>query len=171
MQQRTVRHSFKIMLALAALACGGATASAQQGPVRTVHGAWNLMCDKQPGSEAEQCVVLQSVVPEDDPQLPMTVALLKTPDKKSVLLRVLLPLGVLLPNELGLYVDQADMGRVKFEKCTADGCQVQAILSQNISDAFLKGKQATFTVFKTPEQGIGIPISLEGFAEAFSALP
>jgi invasion protein IalB len=33
------------------------------------------------------------------------------------------------------------------------------------------GKQATFIIFQTPEEGIGIPISLAGFSAGFDALP
>ncbi len=38
-------------------------------------------------------------------------------------------------------------------------------------DTLSKGKSAIFIVFKTPEEGIGIPVSLNGFAEGFAALP
>jgi invasion protein IalB len=30
---------------------------------------------------------------------------------------------------------------------------------------------ATFIIFQTPEEGIGIPISLKGFAEGYDTLP
>jgi invasion protein IalB len=33
------------------------------------------------------------------------------------------------------------------------------------------GKQAMFVIFQTPEEGIGVPISLAGFSEGFDALP
>ena len=33
------------------------------------------------------------------------------------------------------------------------------------------GKTATFVIFQTPEEGIGIPISLNGFGPGFDALP
>ena len=33
------------------------------------------------------------------------------------------------------------------------------------------GKMATFIIFQTPEEGIGIPISLNGFGDGFAALP
>ena len=33
------------------------------------------------------------------------------------------------------------------------------------------GKQAMFVIFQTPEEGIGVPISLAGFGEGFDALP
>jgi len=33
------------------------------------------------------------------------------------------------------------------------------------------GQTATFTIFQTPEEGIGFPVSLKGFAEGFDKLP
>ena len=33
------------------------------------------------------------------------------------------------------------------------------------------GQAATFIVFQTPEEGIGIPVSLNGFGTAFESLP
>jgi invasion protein IalB len=36
----------------------------------------------------------------------------------------------------------------------------------------LKGGQtATFIIFQTPEEGIGIPVSLSGFTQGFDRLP
>jgi invasion protein IalB len=33
------------------------------------------------------------------------------------------------------------------------------------------GTSATFIIFQTPEEGIGIPVSLKGFKEGFAKLP
>jgi invasion protein IalB len=33
------------------------------------------------------------------------------------------------------------------------------------------GETATFIIFQTPEEGIGFPMSLKGFAEGFDKLP
>ncbi len=38
-------------------------------------------------------------------------------------------------------------------------------------DTLSTGKAATFIVFQTPEEGIGIPVDLKGFADGFAALP
>ncbi len=38
-------------------------------------------------------------------------------------------------------------------------------------DTLRNGKSATFIVFQTPEEGIGIPVDLKGFGEAYDALP
>ena len=44
-----------------------------------------------------------------------------------------------------------------------------------MDDALIKtlstGKSAIFVVFKTPEEGIGIPVSLKGFGDGFAQLP
>jgi len=33
------------------------------------------------------------------------------------------------------------------------------------------GTSATFIIFQTPEEGIGIPLALNGFKDAFDKLP
>ena len=44
-----------------------------------------------------------------------------------------------------------------------------------LDDALLKtlseGQNAIFVVFKTPEEGVGIPVSLNGFGDGFKELP
>ena len=49
----------------------------------------------------------------------LTVIVLKTADQKSRLMRVVAPLGVLLPSGLGLKIDQADIGRAGFRALPA----------------------------------------------------
>src|SRR5882757_6229992 len=69
-----------------------------QGTVKSVHGDWQVRCDTPPGAQGEQCALIQSVTAEDRPNVGLTVIVLKTADQKSKLMRVLAPLGVLLPS-------------------------------------------------------------------------
>lgn len=161
-------------LAQAALfaALAAVPASAQQsGAVRSTHGAWSIICDTPAGATAEQCAMMQNVVAEDRPEVGLSVVVLRTADNKAEILRVLAPLGVLLPNGLGLNVDGKDIGRAYFVRCFADGCYAEVILEKQLLDTLSTGKAATFIVFQTPEEGIGIPVELNGFAEGFAALP
>src|SRR5258705_5936552 len=90
----------------------GLTAAASaQGAVRSVHGDWQIRCDTPPGAQGEQCALIQSVVAEDRSNAGLTVIVLKTADQKSKLMRVVAPLGVLLPSGLGLKLDNQDVGR------------------------------------------------------------
>jgi invasion protein IalB len=175
--RKGVHHmSFLKPLALAALlgvVCGfTAPASAQQsGTVKSTHGAWSIICDTPAGATAEQCAMMQNVVAEDRPEIGLSVVVLRTADNKAEILRVLAPLGVLLPNGLGLNVDGKDIGRAYFVRCFQDGCYAEVILEKPLLDTLKSGTSATFIVFQTPEEGIGIPVDLAGFGEGFSALP
>ncbi len=155
----------------AAPASPAVPASGATGSVRSTHGAWSVVCESAPGAPREQCALLQNVVADDRPEVGLTVIALKTADGQTEILRVLAPLGVLLPNGLGLYVDGQDIGKAQFMRCFEDGCYAEVILDPNLHKTLADGTSATFIVFQTPEQGIGIPVELEGFGEGFAALP
>jgi invasion protein IalB len=156
-------------LALAAFAA--INPAMAQGTVRGEYGDWQMSCDTPPGASSEQCAIIQNVMAEDQPNVGLSVIVLRTADGEARLLRVLAPLGVLLPNGLGLNVDGEDMGRVAFVRCLPNGCVAEVELDDDLIKILSEGTDAIFVVFKTPEEGIGIPVSLDGFSEGFAALP
>jgi invasion protein IalB len=143
----------------------------QPGVVKANHGAWSTVCDKPAGANEEQCALMQNVIADDRPEVGLSVVILKTADRKAKILRVLAPLGVLLPNGLGLNIDGKDIGRAYFVRCFTDGCYAEVVLEDNLLKAFRAGKTATFIVFQSPEEGIGIPVDLAGFGDGYDALP
>jgi invasion protein IalB len=155
-------------LALLPLTTGAAHA---QGAVRSVHGDWQIRCDTPPGAQAEQCALIQSVVAEDRSNAGLTVIMLKTADQKSRLMRVVAPLGVLLPSGLGLKLDNQDVGRAGFVRCLPNGCVAEVVLEEKLLNQLKTAKTATFIIFETPEEGIGFPLSLNGLADGFDKLP
>ena len=152
------------------LARSGSPAAAQ-GVVKNTFGDWQMRCETPAGAKAEQCALVQSVAAEDRPNVTLLVIVLKTADGKSRLLRVVAPLGVLLPSGLGLKIDQSDVGRAGFVRCLPTGCIAEVVLDDNLAGQLKNGGTATFIVFQTPEEGIGIPVSLNGFAKGFDGLP
>jgi invasion protein IalB len=142
-----------------------------QGAVRSVHGDWQIRCDTPPGAQAEQCALIQSVVAEDRSNAGLTVILLKTADQKSRLMRVVAPLGVLLPSGLGLKLDNVDVGRAGFVRCLPNGCVAEVVMDDKLLNQLKTAKTATFIIFETPEEGIGFPLSLNGLAEGYDQLP
>ena len=112
-----------VLLALmAALSFACASQAFAQGAVKSVHKDWQIRCDTPPGAKSEQCALIQSVTAEDRANVGLTVIVLKTADLKSRLMRVVAPLGVLLPSGLGLKIDNADIGRAGFVRCLPNGC-------------------------------------------------
>ena len=142
-----------------------------QGAVRSVHADWQIRCDTPPGAKSEQCALIQSVTAEDRANIGITVIVLKTADQKSRLMRVIAPLGVLLPSGLGLKIDQTDIGRAGFVRCLPNGCIAEVVMDEKLLGQLRTGKTATFIIFQTPEEGIGFPMALAGFGEGFDKLP
>jgi invasion protein IalB len=149
----------------------GQTPAPSQGMVKGQYGDWQMSCDTPPGASFQQCAIIQNVTAEDQQNVGLCVIVLKTADQKARLLRVLAPLGVLLPNVLGLHVDGKDIGRVAFVRCLPNGCIAEVAMDDALIATLSKGTSAVFSVFKTPEEGIGIPVSLKGFGDGFAKLP
>lgn len=164
--RRLITFSLSIILI-----CGGVSVGRTQGVIKSKHGDWQLRCETPPGALHEQCALLQSVTAEDRPNVNLVVIILKTADGKSRLLRVIAPLGVLLPSGLGLKIDNVDVGRAGFVRCLPSGCVAEVVMEQKLIQSLKNGHNATFIIFQTPEEGIGIPLNLKGFAEGFDALP
>jgi len=168
-----------------ALALGGLTAthaeedtpdaatSTATGPgsiVKGTYGAWQVSCRTPPGAKEEKCALVQSVTAEDRPNVGLTVVFYKAIGEDKKLLRVVVPLGVLLPTGLGLKINNQDVGNAPFLKCSKRGCIAEVVLQDEVIKKLKTGTNAMFIIFDTPEAGIGIPISLQGFGEAFSSL-
>ncbi len=167
-------QAMRALLAAAAttlLAAASVETVAAQGAVKSVHNDWQVRCDTPPGAQGEQCALIQSVTAEDRANVGLTVIVLKTADQKSRLMRVVAPVGVLLPSGLGLKIDQADVGRAGFVRCLPNGCVAEVVMDDNLVKQLRVGQTATFIIFQTPEEGIGFPMSLKGFGEGFDKLP
>ncbi|HEY4921335.1 MAG TPA: invasion associated locus B family protein [Xanthobacteraceae bacterium] len=167
------RSAFLALIAIAACLLGSSREATAQGAIRSVHGDWQIRCETPPGAQGEQCALFQSVVAEDRAGVGITVLVLKTADQKTRLMRVQAPLGILLPAGLGLKVDNVDVGRAGFVKCLLmpRGCYAEVVMDDKLITQLRNGTTATFFIFQTPEEGIGFPLSLKGFGEAYDQLP
>lgn len=160
-----------MLLAGSALLATWAMPARAQGLMKQKFGDWEMRCETPPGAQKEQCALIQSVAAEDRPNINLVVIVLKTADGKSRLLRVVAPLGVLLPSGLGLKVDQTDVGRAGFVRCLPTGCIAEVMMEDKLLDQLRSGTTATFIIFQTPEEGIGIPLTLGGLKDGFDKLP
>jgi len=163
------------LLGLGLLTAGGLALApvpaAAQGAPKGKFGDWDMRCETPAGASREQCAIIQSVAADDKPNVNLVVIVLKTADGKSRLLRVIAPLGVLLPAGLGLKIDDVDVGRAGFVRCMPSGCFAEVVMEDKLVEQFSAGQTATFIIFNTPEEGIGIPLALAGFKDGFSKLP
>lgn len=164
-----------LAIILVAAACGLSVAispaiaqdtKAPEGAVKAQHGDWQVVCKAPPpGSKKEVCALVQSVTAEDRNNVGLTVYFQKFANGTRVL-RVFAPLGILLPPGLGLKIDNKDVGHAPFLRCHSFACYAQVVVEDKLVDQLKNGKTAIFIIFQTEEAGIGIPISLKGFAQA-----
>ena len=164
-------HLFAAIAGFGLLTAISSSAALAQAQVKAKYGDWEMRCETPAGAQREQCAIIQSVAAEDKPNMNLVVIALKAADGKSRLLRVIAPLGVLLPAGLGLNIDNADKGRAGFVRCLPSGCVAEVVMDDKLLDDLGGGTSATFVVFETPEQGIGIPLTLKGFKDGFGKLP
>jgi invasion protein IalB len=166
------RTPLRFLSGLAFLAASLAAAGAHaQGAVKDRHGDWEMRCETPPGARDEQCAAVLSVVDQDRPNLTLVIIVLNTADRKARLMRIIAPLGVLLPPGIDLKIDDQDMGRLNFLQCLANGCIAQVNMDDKLLDKLKAGKTATLAIFQTPEQGIGVLAPLAGFKETYEQLP
>jgi invasion protein IalB len=142
-----------------------------QGVVKSKHGDWELRCETPPGAAREQCGLMQKVADENKPNINVEVIIVKLADGTKYILRVVAPLGVVLPSGLGLKIDDIDVGRAGFVRCLPDGCVAEVVMDEKLIGQMKTGQKAIFIIFLTPEEGTGIPLALAGFKEGFDALP
>ncbi len=178
MTRMTIRAPAPFRAALVAffacfLAIGAAHA---QGQLRGAYGDWQYRCDRVAQSGTEQCILIQNVLDQQD--LNLAVVILRVEDQVATaearkkdanapavrrpVLRVIAPLGILLPRGLGLKVDEREVGSTDFVRCLESGCVAEVDMDQSLIDLFSKGKVALFAVFLTPQEGRGLPVTLGG---------
>jgi len=178
-----LRHLIRIGLALSLFAVVAPGAFAQ-GTLKGKFGDWQHRCDKAGANGFEQCILIQNVLDQSDLNLVVVVvrvedalataeARKKDPAAAAVrrpILRVIAPLGILLPRGLGLKIDDREIGATDFVRCLESGCVAEVDLDNTLIQALSKGKLAVFAVFLAPEEGRGLPVNLEGFAQGFAQL-
>jgi invasion protein IalB len=115
--------------------------------------------------------LIQSVTAEDRPNVGLTVIVLKTADQKSRLMRVLAPLGVLLPSGLGLKIDNRRRPR-----------RLRALPAQRLRGRSADGRKAAQAIARRPaprpssssrrrKRASASRWRLKGFGEGFDKLP
>ena len=157
-------------LILSALSLCSGPASADTFRVRKTVGHWHVSCGTPPGAKNEKCALVQELIDETRPNYHLKVIFLRSSDGKKEVLRIVVPLGVLLPTGLGLKIDNADMGHAPFMKCGKIGCIAEVVATKEIVAKFKSGKNAVFIFFLTPELATGFPVSLSGFNAGYQTL-
>jgi invasion protein IalB len=118
------------------------------------------------------CGMIQSARDEKRPQLGITlyISRIKQGDKELTQMRILAPIGVWLPQGIGLDIDGQAVGSMPYSNCLPQVCLARAETSPETLDKFKKGTVANFFIYAGPGAGVPLKISLKGFGKALDAL-
>jgi invasion protein IalB len=133
-------------------------------------GAWEIRCQSSPG-QPEKCGLTQTVRSEDKAGVNLAMIVVKPPGSRTAVMRVIAPLAVYLVNGVSVKIDQADVGKLPFFRCSPGGCLTEAPLDEKILDQMRNGKIETLVIYLDPEEGLRHLVRLDGFKEAFAKLP
>ncbi|MBV7409696.1 invasion associated locus B family protein [Maritimibacter sp. DP1N21-5] len=143
--------------------------------VDEVFGDWQRECLRIPGNEGPApCQITQFLREEPEGAPVGKVSIGKLPDGNEAVAgsMVIVPLGVLLTQQITVGVDAAAPKRYPFRFCDPNGCVAQIGYTSGEVDSFMKGNEAIVTVVPTaaPDQKVELPLSLSGFTDAWNSL-
>lgn len=173
--KRLERSRLTAAIALIIVFAWNTTASAPhalaQAKTSKKFGDWEVSCGTPPGSREKKCALVQSVIDEERANVGLRIVFLLG-SKGERVLRVVAPLGVLLPFGLGMRIDDEQIGDkpIPFIRCRPLGCISEIIVKDALMDKLKGGKTALFIIVETKEEGRAIPVSLSGFTKGFDHL-
>ncbi len=156
--------------ALALIFTGALLARPAAAQTEQTFGDWRLSCDALPDG-GQQCALVQEVAASDrDDAWLRAFAFLPTDGGDQMLLSVLVPLQVILIKGLGLKIDDGELVTFDYIRCSMDGCLATIALDDTRMAALRDGAEALVIYYFEDAQGIGLPLSLNGFGAGTDAL-
>lgn len=132
---------------------------------------WTKVCGKDEGAKAEICYTTRDFV-TDKGQRVVAVALYDVKGKTSQkLMRIMMPLGFLLPPGVRIVVDKSQPVSGRYASCLPNGCFVEAAVKDDFVTALKKGTTLTISARNQVGREVAFTIPAEGFGKAFDGPP
>jgi invasion protein IalB len=150
-----------------ALAEGAATspAAAPQPTVSTKpFQDWLVRCPTSP--KPLPCDAVQLLVEPKSKQRVLSISVAYDTTKSAHLVRMVLPLGVWLPNGVTIVAGQTKIEKVVVRRCEPFGCVVEGLLDGKLREAMRQGGEAKVVVFDQAKKPLDLKFSLKGYGEA-----
>ncbi len=131
---------------------------------------WNKVCDK--GADGKgACAIEQFALAMPQKTVMAHIRFARTEKPDQMRMTLVAPLGVLLAPGLTLSVDGSPPIGLPFERCSAQGCGVSAVLDKSALTKFFQGKTLVVRYTVSGQAGVDVPIKLDGLAGALQSLP
>jgi invasion protein IalB len=132
-------------------------------------GNWGLLC-KDRVIEKPECHIFQNLSVKDSKKPVLHFAVGYVGDHDEPVAVLTLPLGVSLRVGVKIQVDEEKPALAPFEYCDQVGCRVNMRIPEKSLEMMKKGKQMMVSFADLKRKEIKLPLSMEGFTDAFNAM-
>jgi invasion protein IalB len=125
---------------------------------------WLVRCPTSP--QPMPCDAVQLLLEPKSKQRVLSVSVAYDQVKAAQVVRIILPLGVWLPNGVTVQAGGVKIDKVVVRRCEPFGCVVEGFLDAKLRDAMRKGGDAKIVVYDQNQKPLDLKFSLKGFAAA-----
>jgi invasion protein IalB len=125
---------------------------------------WLVRCPTAP--QPLPCDAVQLLLEPKSKQRVLSVSVAYDAAKAHNVVRIILPLGIWLPNGVTIVAGSTKLEKVAVRRCEQFGCVVEGLLDPKLQDAMRKGGAAKVVVFDQAKKPLDLKFSLAGFAGA-----
>ena len=133
---------------------------------------WVKRCSKDEKSKKEYCEVFQRLVMKEGGKRFMELAVGYPDEKDADTARgvLVLPLGIMVSEDLAMDIDGKSSFSFKLRACQPDGCYAFLKLTPQVLDSMRKGKQINVLFMSAAGQKISAQMTLEGFGKTLKKI-
>lgn len=136
---------------------------------RQAYGDWLLECFGKP-DDAQSCQLYQRMLVNRGQAIAMVTTLAFDAESGKARVQIALPLGIDLARGARFVVDQGDEYYFPISRCTFQGCLLESLFPDTLTEHMRKGVNASIMVVSPGQGDFTIPLSLNGFAPAYAEI-
>ena len=154
------------MIVFMAHLTGAALAQTAQDVQTTTYKDWVVRCIER--DDLPPCDAVQTAFDTQTQQRVMLTSVAHFGNNGEIGIQIWVPTGLLVSGGVLFEIDQKDkaLEALKFTRCEADGCFIEAIVSEDDLAPLKKGNQAAIAVLSSTGSPRVVGLSLSGFTKA-----
>ena len=156
------------LLCLSVMAIQMASAQSNDEMETTTFKDWVVRCVER--ADLPPCDAVQTAFNSNTQERLMLTSIAHFGSNDDIGIQIWVPTGILVSGGVLFEIDQETQAlqELRFTRCEADGCFIEAIVNENDLTALKKGNQAAIAILSSTGQPRVVGLSLSGFTKAFN---
>ena len=156
------------LLCLSVMAIQMASAQSNDEMETTTFKDWVVRCVDR--ADLPPCDAVQTAFNSNTQERLMLTSIAHFGSNDDIGIQIWVPTGILVSGGVLFEIDQETQAlqELRFTRCEADGCFIEAIVKENDLTALKKGNQAAIAILSSTGQPRVVGLSLSGFTKAFN---